>query len=66
MGIGLFVQKGADEALHLSIDPRGIGRRGLVPDAQPPEHPLETLGLEDPSVVGHHRPYPDAQPPVMT
>jgi len=65
MGIRPFVEQDANEPLHLSIDPRGIGRRGLVPDAQPSEHPLETPRLEDPGVVRHHRPDTNAHPPVV-
>ena len=44
---------------------RRIGRRGLVSDPQPPEHPLETLGLEDLGARRHHRLYPNAHPSVV-
>ncbi len=65
VGVRPLVQEDADEALDLSIDSRDIGRRGPVPDAQLSQHPLEALGLEDPSVVGHHRPDTNAHPSVV-
>ena len=40
VGIRPLVQQSADEPLHLPVHPWRIGWRGLVPDAQLPEHPL--------------------------
>jgi len=65
VGIRPLVQQSADEPLHLPVHPWHIGRRGLVPDAQLPEHPLETLGLEDFGMIRHHRLNTDAHPAVV-
>jgi len=55
VGLRPLVQQRADEPFHLPVHPWRIGRRGLVPDAQLPERPLETLGLEDFGMIRHHR-----------
>jgi len=65
VGVGPLVQKDSYEVLHLSAHPRRRRRRGLAPDAQPPEHSPETLGLEGSGVIRHHRPNPDAKVQVI-
>ena len=65
VGIRPLVQQSADEPLHLPVHPWRIERRGPMPDAQPSEHPLETLGLEDFGMIRHHRLNTDAHPAVV-